>query len=75
MFTSQLYIDGSVKQSEISQTFGVPSISVKRSVKVYREKGAGGFYDKRKGRGPTVLTPPVLEKAQKLFDDGLDRKE
>ena len=74
MFTSQLYLNGSVKQSEIYQAFGVSSISVKRSVKLYREKGAGGFYKKRKARGPAVLTPPVLQKAQKLFDEGLDRK-
>lgn len=68
MFTSQLYINGNVKQSEICKAFGVSKISVKRSVKLYREKGAAGFYTKRKGRGASVLTAPVLEKAQLLFD-------
>ncbi len=43
MIISQLYINGSVKQSEICRTFGVTQISVKRSVKLYREKGAAGI--------------------------------
>ena len=75
MIISQLYLNGSVRQSEICQTFGVKPIFVKRSVKLHREKGTGGFYEERPVRGPVVLTPPVLEKAQQLFDDGLDLLE
>jgi len=75
MITSQLYLNGSVKQSEICRTFGVTRISVKRSVKLYREKGAGGFYEKHRGGGPTVLTPEVLKEAQQLLDEGLEIKE
>lgn len=75
MIISQLYINGSVKQSEICRTFGVTQISVKRSVKLYREKGAAGFYEKRLGGGPTVLTPEVLKEAQQLLDEGLEIKE
>ncbi len=75
MFTSQLYVNGSVKQSDIIRTFAVAKSSVKRGVKVYREKGAGGFYEKRKGRGASVLRGSVLEEAQQLFDEGKDIKE
>ena len=70
MFTSQLYINGSAKQSEICRSFGVTSISVKRSVKLYREKGMSGFFAEPNRRGPVVLTPPVLDKVQELLDDG-----
>src|SRR6202521_2363071 len=44
MFTSQMIATGTVKPKEIVQTFGVPMITVKRYVKVYREQGANGFY-------------------------------
>ena len=44
MFTSQMIAAGSVKPKEIVQTFGVPMITSKRYVKLYREQGARGFY-------------------------------
>lgn len=68
MITSQLYVNGSAKQAEICRTFGVSRISVKRSVKLYREKGIAGFFEKPRQRGPAVLTPPVLEKVQTMLD-------
>ncbi len=68
MFTSQLYINGSASQAEICRAFGVSRISVKRSVKLYREKGIAGFFEKPKRRGPAVLTPQVLEKVQTMLD-------
>ncbi len=69
MFTSQLYINGSVSQAEISRAFGVSKISVLRSVKLYREKGVAGFFAPRVCRGPAVLTPAVLEQVQQLLDE------
>lgn len=72
MIISQIYINGSAKQSEICRAFGVTSATVKRSVKLYREKGQAGFYEKRKGRGTAVLTAPVLEQAQQLLDEGFE---
>ncbi len=75
MIISQLYLNGSVKQSEICRAFGVTRISVKRSVKLYREKGVAGFYEKHPGGGPTVLTPEVLKEARQLLDEGLEIKE
>jgi len=48
----------------------VTLISLKRSAKLYREKGAAGFYAPRVSRGPAVLTPPVMGKAQQLLDEG-----
>ena len=56
MITSQLYVNGSAKQAEICRAFGVSRISVKRSVKLYREKGIAGFFEKPLCRGPAVLT-------------------
>lgn len=67
MITSQLYVNGSASQAEICRAFGVSRISVKRSVKLYREKGMAGFFEEPKRRGPAVLTPPVLEKVQAML--------
>jgi transposase-like protein len=70
LIISQMYVNGIAKQAEISRAFGVTPITIKRSVKIYREKGAAGFFEKRRTRGGGVLTPPVLAKIQELFDDG-----
>ena len=44
MITSQFCVNGNVKQVQITQAFGVPPSSVKRAVKLYREKGPSGFF-------------------------------
>ena len=59
MITAQFCETGNAKQCEIAKAFGVSEISVKRAVKLYREKGPRGFYKERKSRGPAVLTPAV----------------
>ena len=69
MITSQLYVNGSVKQADICRAFGVSRISVKRSVKLYREKGAAGFFEPPRRRGPAVLTPKVLQRVQSMLDN------
>ena len=75
MFTSQLIVNGTARSRDIIRAFGIPAVSVKRAVRLYREKGPGGFYARRKGRGPSVLTPEVLEKVQALLDAGMPRAE
>ena len=70
MITSQFCISGIVKQADIVRAFGVTKDSVMRAVKRYRERGPGGFYAPKKTRGAGVLTPGVMEEAQKLLDEG-----
>ena len=67
MITSQLYINGSVKQSEICRAFGIPAINVKRSVKLYRDKGIAGFFEEPRRGGAAVLTPPGSCRSSALF--------
>jgi len=43
MFTSQMIVTGSVKPREIVETFGVPMVTVKRYMKVYRQQGGEGI--------------------------------
>ena len=75
MITAQFCINGNAKQAEISRAFGVTPISVKRAVKLYREKGVSGFYEEPNRRGAAVLTDEVLKQAQDLLNEGLETSE
>src|SRR5260370_13089547 len=71
MFTSQMIVSGTVKPKEIVKTFGVPMITVKRYMKLYRDHGAKGFYEaKPRHSSASVLKGEVLEQAQRLLDEG-----
>jgi Mor family transcriptional regulator len=71
MFTSQLIVNGTVKPKEIMQAFGVPMITVKRYVKVMRQRGAEGFYvPPPRHSSASVLKGKVLEQAQQLLEEG-----
>ena len=71
MFTSQMIATGTVKSKEIVQAFGVPMITVKRYVKLYRDQGAKGFYDlKPRHSSASVLKGAAREQAQRLLDEG-----
>lgn len=48
--TSQMIVLGNAKQVEIINAFCVSKESVKRWVKIYRKKGANGFFGTKKGR-------------------------
>jgi hypothetical protein len=64
MITGQFCVAGHVKQSDIIRTLGVTSISVKRSVKIYCEKGPKGFYAPRVAHGPAVLVEDVVSEIE-----------
>ena len=59
------------KPKEIVKAFGVPVITVKRYVKVFREHGAKGFYETKARRSSaTVLKGEVVERARLLLEQG-----
>ena len=71
MFTSQMIVTGSVKPKEIVETFGVPMVTVKRYMKVYRQQGTKGFYEsKPRHSSASKLKGETLERAQQLLDEG-----
>ena len=75
MFTSQLVVTGNCKQAELVRAFGISAISVKRHVKKYYEGGPSAFYQARRARRATVLTPEVAQQAQELLSRGQPRAE
>ena len=70
LFTSQLIAQGTVSQTDIVKAFGVPLITVKRYVKLLREKGSRGFFATPKRRSAPVLTPEMLSIVQAFLDAG-----
>jgi len=70
MSVALLHVTCGAKQAVIARTFGIAPVTVKRAVKLFREKGAPGFYTQRKYRGAAVLTEAVLREAQSLLDEG-----
>jgi transposase-like protein len=70
MITSQFCANGHARQCDIIRAFGVTSISVKRAVKLYRERGAKGFYAPRTPRGAAVLTAGVVAQIEGLLVEG-----
>ena len=71
LFTSQLVINGNASQAEISKAFGVPLVTVKRYVKLYRQQGAKAFFVARARRSGSKLTEERLKQAQLSLDQGL----
>ena len=66
-----IIVTGSVKPKEIVETFGVPMVTVKRYVKVYRQHGVKGFYEsKPRHSSASKLKGEVLARAQRLLDEG-----
>ncbi len=65
--TSQLVINGNVKQKEIVRAFGISAIRVKRYAKRLRNYGAKVFFRQAKARSAHVLTEEVRKKVQKLY--------
>ena len=76
MVTSQLIDSGACRQVDIRNTFGVSKSSVIRSLNKLRSGGVEAFFVQRRGRrGGKVFTPEVLEKAQRLLDQGYPRED
>src|ERR1700682_5521210 len=71
MFTNQMIVNGTVKPKEIVKAFGVPVVTVKRYVKVFREQGASGFYESKvRKSSASVLKGEALERARALLEQG-----
>jgi hypothetical protein len=66
-----LVINGNASQSEISRAFGVPLVTVKRYVKLYRAGGPRAFFAAGSRRRGRKLTPELLVEAQGLLDEDL----
>ena len=70
LFTSQLIVQGSATQGHIAKAFGVPLVAIKRATKLYRQRGAAGFFVPKARREDSKLTTDKLEQARALLVQG-----
>ena len=70
MFTSQLIVQGSATQGDIQKAFGVPLVSIKRATKLYRARGAAGFFAPKARREGAQLTDEKIDQARALLSAG-----
>src|SRR2546427_7305278 len=63
LFTSQLIVHGSATQGHVAKAFGVPLVAIKRATKLYRERGAAGFFVPKARREGSKLNAAKLEQA------------
>lgn len=71
MMVSQLYVNGTVRQANITRAFNIKPLALKRWVKRYRAGGARAFFQARKGGSmPRVLTADLLARAQSRLNEG-----
>lgn len=75
LILSQFYINGNAKQVEMEKAFGIPGITIKRAVALYREKGPDGFFEEPNRRSAPILTPEVIIYVQSLLDEGMNYKD
>jgi transposase-like protein len=75
LFSSQLVINGNATQVQIARAFGVPLVTVKRYVRLYRESGTAAFFAPAKKRSASKLSPVVCQQAQAFLDQGLEVPE
>jgi len=70
LFISQLNVNGSATQAQVSRAFGVPQVTVKRSCNKRREEWAKGFFAPRPPATGHKLTLELIIEAQALLNEG-----
>ncbi len=60
-----------VSPQELADAFAVSRATVQRARRRYLAEGEAGFMKPRRGRGPSVFTPELAEKATALLASGL----
>jgi hypothetical protein len=70
LFTSQLIVQGSATQGHVAKAFGVPLVAIKRATKLYRQRGAAGFFVPKARREGSQLRTEKLEQARALLVQG-----
>lgn len=76
MIVSQLYVNGTVQQANLTRAFQIQPLALKRWVKRYRADGARAFFQSRHGGSkPKILTPEVRARVQDRLDQGQSLSE
>lgn len=74
---ASLIESGACRQIEVITAFGISKSCVIRAQRKLRTHGPDAFFIERRGcrTGGTILTPEVLNRAQRMLDDGVPKKD
>lgn len=72
--SSTLVYTGRCKTSDIINTFGVSTASVKRWLRRYKDGGPSVFFCSRPVRGAAIMTAEIISKSQELLNSGFNRQ-
>ncbi len=68
LIVAQLIDSGACRACEVIKAFGVSKSCVDRAVRRYREGGVTAFFkDRSRARSCTVMTPAILDQAQRML--------
>jgi hypothetical protein len=74
MISSQFVVNGTCREVDLIQAFGIAPIRIKRAVRQCREQGPGSFFvDRRGGKKSHVMTDEVIAEAERLLAGGAGR--
>lgn len=68
---AMLHVENNVPEAALAKALRVHVNSVRGWVKIYRERGERGFYEKWNVRGPAVMTAEVIAQCGELLEAGL----
>jgi transposase-like protein len=75
LILAQFYVNGNASQADLVKATGIPPVTLKRAVKLYRTEGPQGFYAEPKRGGPRVLKPEIVAEAERLLNEGVKEKD
>ena len=67
----RLAVVSAVSPQDLADAFGVSRATVQRARRRYLAEGEAAFLKPRRGRGPSVFTPELAEKATALLEAGM----
>jgi transposase-like protein len=66
-----MILNGTVREADIVRTFGVPRITVRRSVRKLQQQGVGSFFVDRRRGSARVVKGELREQARQLLEQGV----
>ena len=67
----RLAVISAISPQDLADAFGVSRATVQRARRRYLAEGEAAFLKPRRGRGPSVFTPELAEKATALLEAGM----
>ncbi len=74
LIIGMLHVMNKISQKRLTEVFGVHRNTVSSTSAQFRAKGMASFFEKKTGRGRTVLTPKIIESGIQLLAEGKSQR-